>query len=252
MAADQALPEFELAVGALVVADLHLDVRPGAAPNADFERFVRVARGAPQLLVLGDLFDAWVGPAHAEVDAARRVIELLRDLTRGGTRVDVLAGNRDFLLEQRFERATGARVHPRGCIGRVAHQRLLFLHGDELCTLDLAYQRLKRVLRSGPLAWGLPRLPRPVALAIARRLRRASVQAVAGKPALEKEQQGAEALRAARASGCTTLVCGHAHAFRDTREGGVRWVVLDAFGGARDLARIAASGELEFSSSARA
>lgn len=155
MAADQALPEFELAVGALVVADLHLDVRPGAAPNADFERFVRVARGAPQLLVLGDLFDAWVGPAHAEVDAARRVIELLRDLTRGGTRVDVLAGNRDFLLEQRFERATGARVHPRGCIGRVAHQRLLFLHGDELCTLDLAYQRLKRVLRSGPLAWGL-------------------------------------------------------------------------------------------------
>lgn len=252
MASVAKLPEIDLAVGALVIADLHLDVGPRGVPHLAFERFVAQLEGVPQLVVLGDLFDAWVGPAQMELPAARRVVELLRGLFERGTRVDVLVGNRDFLLEERFERATRATVHPHGFVGRVGETRLLFVHGDELCTLDHGYQRLKRVLRSRSMLWAVPRLPRAVSLAAARRLRRASVTAVAAKPEASKEQQADQAVALARGAGVETLICGHAHRFRDEPHGGVRWIVLDAFGVGRDVLKVKAGGALENGSSADA
>jgi UDP-2,3-diacylglucosamine pyrophosphatase LpxH len=95
---------------------------------------------------------------------------------------------------------------------------------------------LRRVLRSAPVTWTVPRLPRGVGLAIARRLRRASTQAIAMKPAAEKEQQESEVRRLASETRCDVVVCGHAHVFRDAApKNGPRWIVLDAFGGGRDL-----------------
>jgi len=246
------LATVELEPGTLVIADLHLDVGPAGAGNERFITFLRALRGVPRLLILGDLFDAWIGPAQAALPAAAEVIVALADAVHHGTAVDVLHGNRDFLLESRFEALSGAVVRPDGFIGLAGGERVLFVHGDELCTLDRRYQRMKRVLRSAPMLWAVPRIPTPVALGIARRLRRASVQAVAAKTEAEKEQQPNEAVRMARAAGCTTIVCGHAHRFRDERVDSVRWIVLDAFGGKRDLLRIGPGGSIEASSSTRA
>jgi hypothetical protein len=81
-------------------------------------------------------------------------------------------------------------------------------------------------------------------------LRRASTAALETKPAAEAEQQPDAARRLARASGATALVCGHAHRFRDASLGegvlgeGVRWLVLDAFGGELDLLRVGPGGAL--------
>jgi UDP-2,3-diacylglucosamine hydrolase len=242
------LPEVPVDAGALVIADLHLDVAPSAAPSARFAAWLRAQPPLPQLVVMGDLFDAWVGPAHARLAPARAVCELLRERARAGTRVDVLHGNRDFLLDGRFERETGARVHPHGFVGLLpgSQARALFVHGDELCTLDRAYQRMKRVLRSRPLLWLAPRLPDSVALRAAASLRSTSQRVVPAKPASEKEQQAAAVRELALAHRCATLICGHAHRFRDQiLEGGVRWIVLDAFGGGRDLLRIGDQGEID-------
>ncbi len=241
------LPEVELAPGTLVIADLHLDVGPSGGEAREFATFVEALRDVPRMIVLGDLFDAWVGPAQIELVAARRVVELMRGLTQRGTKLDVLVGNRDFLLEAKFEAATGARVHREGFVGLVGGQRVLFIHGDELCTLDRGYQRLKSVLRSPPMMWTAPRLPRAVALGIAKRLRSTSQRAVYAKPASEKEQQRAEVARLAVANSSSTLVCGHAHEFRDERldPTAVRWIVLDAFGGTRDVLRVGEQGALE-------
>lgn len=251
MASTARLPEVPIEAGALVIADLHLDVAPTAAPSAAFAAWLRAQVSAAQIVVLGDLFDSWVGPAHARLDAARAVCELLRERARGGTRLELLHGNRDFLLDERFERETGARVHPRGFVGVLpgGASRALFVHGDELCTLDHSYQRMKRVLRSGLVRWLAPRLPEGMALRAAASLRSTSQRVVPAKPAAQKEQQAPAAIALAAAHACGTLVCGHAHRFRDqTLEGGVRWIVLDAFGGDRDLLRIGASGEIEPSS----
>ena len=56
----------------------------------------------------------------------------------------------------------------------------------------------------------------------------------------------------ALAAGAGSLVCGHAHEFRDeSLSNGPRWLVLDAFGGAHDLIEVNARGTLEPGSSAR-
>jgi UDP-2,3-diacylglucosamine hydrolase len=203
-------------------------------------------------VILGDLFDSWIGPAQMEIESARRVLDALRRLSVRGTELDVLKGNRDFLLDAKFEERTGAAVHAGGIVATCGDgPRVLLIHGDELCTLDRGYQRLRGVLRSGPVTWTAPKLPRAIALAIARRLRGASTRAVYAKPAAEKEQQESEVRRLASAAHCDVVVCGHAHLFRDVRlEKGPRWIVLDAFGGDRDVLRCAARGELEPTASA--
>jgi cytidylate kinase len=239
------LPEVALPCGSRVIADLHLDPRNAAGWEA-FARFLDACAGAPALLVLGDLFEYWIGPAQAREPEYAQLLARIAARVRAGTAVHVLHGNRDFLLGAAFERATLARVHPTGLVGRGDDgARTLFLHGDELATRDVAYQRLRKVLRS-PVVRGLAQVvPAPAARGVARALRKRSRTAVAGKQAayVALQRDAAEAWCAASRS--ARLVCGHAHRFRDEAlAGGGRWIVLDAFGGARDVLAIGPAGEL--------
>ncbi len=155
-------PVWSLEVGEeeeiLCVSDLHLTPEHEEVSLA----FFNLCRSRPEngiLIVLGDLFDAWVGPRQRK---ARGWRELCGLLARGwrGRRVYLLHGNRDYLLESRFAEATGSVVVPGGLLlRRPGGRTLLCLHGDELCTRDHAYQRAKRRLRSAPmrkLVSGLP------------------------------------------------------------------------------------------------
>jgi len=250
------LPEVELAPATRVIADLHLDL--GRADGAErFLRWLGSISDLPRLVVLGDLFDVWVGPAQERMPGAPAVLDALRDRVGRGTKIDVVHGNRDFLLDATFEARTGARVHPHGLIGRIDRsaeggpdERVVLLHGDELCTRDKAYQRLKRVIRSRPVAGVAPHLPLPVATFLARALRRTSVRALETKPPDSKLLQEAACRWHAYAYDAGTIVCGHAHAYRDMRlAAGPRWIVLDAFGGDRDVLEVDRRCELRMSRS---
>lgn len=243
----RALPEIELAPRTAVIADLHLDVGDPALV-ADFVRWLEMQAGRPRIVILGDLFDVWVGPAQAQAPGAPRVLDALRTACSRGTAIDLVPGNRDFLLDRSFEESTGVRLHAEGFVGLVGGTRTLFVHGDTLCTRDVSYQRLRRVLRSGPVTWLAPRVPLAIGARVARRLRRASVKAVALKASDEKSIQSAAVVAAARNARCATLVCGHAHEWKDVRvaDGAehVRWIVLDAFGGSRDVLELDGAGGL--------
>lgn len=235
-----------LAAGSLVIADLHLAVDEEAAVGP-FVEWLAGLEGVPTLAILGDLFDYWFGMAQARHPATSRVLAALAGLVGSGTRIEVVLGNRDFLLDERFERITGCRIHPEGFQATLpAGSRALFLHGDELCTRDHRYQRMRRVLRSGPVRWVAPRLPGLASLA-ARRLRGVSRREVARKPSEEVLQQPEAAREAARAAGAALLVCGHAHRYRDVDLGSARWIVLDAFGGPRSVLEVTAGDGLEVS-----
>jgi len=172
--------EVALEEGTVAISDLHLDPEH-AEKSAGFIDWIEKL-DVPRVLVLGDLFDYWIGPYHLAKEGARAVVGALRALGGRGTKLELLRGNRDFLLEERFARASGARVHPEGMLGTLeGGGRVLFLHGDELCTRDAAYQRLRRVTHSRWLVALGPRLPHWASGRIARRLRRASVRAVEAK-----------------------------------------------------------------------
>ncbi|MEZ5977154.1 MAG: (d)CMP kinase [Planctomycetota bacterium] len=234
--------EVVLPRGTLAVGDLHVDV---AAPTAvsGLLRFLAAQHGRPCLVVLGDLFEYWIGRGQARSEGGVRALAALRELAASGTRVLVVPGNRDFLLGADDERAGGFELRPDGFVGVHADgARTLVLHGDELCTLDRPYQRLRRVVRSVPVRVLARLLPVPVSEAIARRLRAASKDAVARKPPESKRPQRDEALRRARAAGAGTLLTGHVHEFRDETTEGVRWLCVDAFGDGRDAFELTERG----------
>lgn len=218
-----------LPAGSLVIADLHLEVEK-PAEHALFLRFLRQAQAAPALVILGDLFEYWLGPSH--VAGARPLLDALHAFPGD---VWLIPGNRDVLVGSEIERF-GVRVAPKGLLVEAPNGTtdLLFLHGDELCIHDRGYQRLRRILRTPSLRALLRGLPAPVARRIARRLRNTSKSAVSAKAPLTVRQDRDDAARRLMHLGARTLVVGHAHAFVDeTLElgGGVqgRFCVLDAF-----------------------
>lgn len=247
MSSSVPLAELALPEGTRVIADLHLE--PGAnATWAAFGRWLEGLAGVPALVVLGDLFEYWTGAGQAREPAFAALLAAFRARSRAGTALHFLHGNRDFLLGADFERAVEGRVHPGGLLARLPDgTRVLFLHGDELATRDHAYQRLRRVLRSRLVRGLAGAAPAALSAAAARALRRRSRRAVAAKSMATVELQAEAAAAWCERTGASRLVCGHAHRFRSEElPGGRRWVVLDAFGGERDLLRVGPRGELLF------
>ncbi len=241
----KALTELPFEAGAIVIADLHLDVEdePGLE---EFLAWLGALDSVPQLLILGDLFEFWVGPVQLEIPGAQKIVRGLAKLQESGTRIDVVPGNRDFLLGPAFERASGARVHMHGLVGILPHgNRALFIHGDELVTDDLGHMRLRRVLRSRSLRWIAPKLPRWFAFRVARKLRGASKSSKSRKAPLEMEMKADACNALALRSDAKVVICGHAHRYRDEfLPSGARFVILDAYGGGRCRMKVQQDGGL--------
>jgi UDP-2,3-diacylglucosamine hydrolase len=144
----------------LFISDLHLDAsRPQITEL--FLRFLRdEAQQAEALYLLGDLFEAWIGDdAPGELGTA--VAHGLNACARAGTALGFIRGNRDFLVDSAYARACGMRLLPDPCVVSLGDEPTLLLHGDLLCTDDIAYQRFRASSRSPE--WRQAFLARPVA-----------------------------------------------------------------------------------------
>jgi UDP-2,3-diacylglucosamine hydrolase len=202
----------------LLASDVHL--APEAPRTA--ERFLAaLAQHGPDaahVFLLGDLFELWVGDDGADPLAARLADALAR-LAGGGTRVWLMRGNRDFLLDvplprtgtQAFSAQCGATLLEDPCPVWLHGTDALLAHGDALCTGDLVYQAWRRTCRDP--AWQQTFLARSLVerFALGRAARETSE---AGR----REQAGAladvsqPAVDATLdAAGATLLIHGHTH-----------------------------------------
>lgn len=144
----------------LFVSDLHLDAsRPGAT-DAFLEFLSREARHAAALYILGDLFEAWVGDDDASEPGASVAAALAR-LSASGVPLYFMRGNRDFLLGEDYARRCGMRLLPDPCVVELHDGPVLLLHGDLLCSDDVAYQAFRRQVRDP--AWQQGFLAQPLA-----------------------------------------------------------------------------------------
>jgi UDP-2,3-diacylglucosamine hydrolase len=136
-------------VRALFISDLHLNERD-AVTDARFNAFItETARSADQLYIIGDLFHVWLGDAMMPSDSyALTIIAKIRALAESGTQVFIARGNRDFMLGDQFARACNATLLGQQTLISLGDQQALLLHGDELCTDDIAFQRARRILRT--------------------------------------------------------------------------------------------------------
>lgn len=216
---------------AVFVSDLHLsEARP--ATVARFLRFMREEAARHRaLLILGDLFEYWVGddagdPLGATVCAA------LRAYADAGGRLFLMHGNRDLLLGQDFCARSGATLLADPTLADIAGTAALLSHGDAWCTRDTSYMRYRARARNPRIQRIFLALPLPLRRLLVGRARRASEAAKRGKPPEIMDVTEAEIERTLRAAGVRTLIHGHTHRpavhrFSVAGESAQRWVLPD-------------------------
>ncbi len=196
---------------ALFISDLHLaPERPELV--AAFHAFVSGrARGAAALYVLGDLFDVWLGDDQLKEPLAAGVAAALRALSESGTPVYLQRGNRDFLLGERFARAAGATLLPDAIVHDLHGKPTLIMHGDQLCTDDVDYQRLRAFWQNPANRRRVSRLPYAVRRGIARLLRAGSRRLTSSKPEEIMDVNAGAVAAAMSEHHVARLIHGHTH-----------------------------------------
>ncbi len=195
----------------LFISDLHLSRERPALVEAFHALLAGPVREAAALYVLGDLFDVWLGDDQLRDPLAAGVAAALSASANAGTRVYLQRGNRDFLLGERFARAAGATLLPDAIVHPLHDTPTLLMHGDQLCTDDLKYQRYR--------AWWADPAHRRRFLALpwfARRgigavLRNASRRANMGKPETIMDVSADAVVAAMREHRVARMIHGHTH-----------------------------------------
>lgn len=128
----------------LFVSDLHLsDSTP--VIETGFYHLLDGHEDLDRLFILGDFFEYWIGDDD-DTPLHRRIIDRLASVSSCGTEVFIVRGNRDFMLGSDFAEATGATLLGDTTVIDVAGLPTLILHGDTLCTDDIEYQKLRKVM----------------------------------------------------------------------------------------------------------
>jgi UDP-2,3-diacylglucosamine hydrolase len=195
----------------LFISDLHLSAQRPALVQLFLDFLHRRASQAEALYILGDLFEYWIGDDAATQPEYAPIVHGLHTLTQAGVPVYVMHGNRDFLLGAEFERLTGCRLLPEASTIDLYGEPVLLMHGDSLCTDDIAYQNFRRMVRDprwvqGFLSKGLAERD-----AIVRNLRETSKAATAEKQPEIMDVNPAAVETTLREHGLRHLIHGHTH-----------------------------------------
>ncbi|SHN92134.1 UDP-2,3-diacylglucosamine diphosphatase [bacterium endosymbiont of Bathymodiolus sp. 5 South] len=159
----------------LLIADLHLTSGEADKTNLFIKFCHKKAIEADQIFILGDLFDTWLGD-DLSLDAYPSVISALKKLSKT-TQVFIMGGNRDFLLGDEFAKQTNCVLFNTPYLLKTHSKNYVLIHGDELCTDDKQYQRLKSFLQHPVTQFIFLHLPTKTRLKLSGQLRKKSVAA---------------------------------------------------------------------------
>lgn len=196
---------------ALFLADAHL-CKPGDLNYRALLTFLDQQSGETDILVLlGDIFEFWIGKATV-IEEYVPIIEALERLQRSGTKLVYVEGNHDFHLGPVFTRRLNCQVFPDGGTIQLDGKQIFLAHGDLANPEDNSYLLLRRLLRSSLVRTLLYLLPSRLILSIASRAsyqsRKSSTKKRGNWPAPEVLKRYAETILA---SGRDAIVTGHFH-----------------------------------------
>jgi len=145
-----------------LIADAHLGGRGGPAGPLIEQLRALPAQGCRRLILLGDLFQAWVGFQRFETPDVAAVTDALRELRRQGIEIDYIEGNRDFFLAgspyaDAFDRIGTETAFTAGGV------RYLAVHGDGLNDRDWKYRFWRRLSKSAPVRFLVRNIPQRLA-----------------------------------------------------------------------------------------
>jgi len=192
------------------IADLHLaQNRPDI--TACFLRFLEdEAITAQTLYILGDLFEAWVGDDDDSAFVAT-IANALTTLSNTGVSIYYIHGNRDFLLGQRFAKKSSMQLLPEIKLISLYGQTAVIMHGDTLCTKDIAYQAFRKKSRTWWWQTLIKSLPLFIRKKIAADYRKKSATATAMKSQDIMDVTPEEVVNCLEVHQSQLLIHGHTH-----------------------------------------
>jgi UDP-2,3-diacylglucosamine hydrolase len=211
-----------------LIADAHLGGPGGPAGPLVAQLQALPSQGCRRLILLGDLFQAWVGFPSFETANIAGVVAALRELRRQGVEIDYVEGNRDFFLAgspyaEAFDRVVLETAFT------VGGRRYLAVHGDGLNDRDWKYRFWRRVSKSALIRFALRRIPQGLAhRAVDSTEQRLSRTNFKHRAALPEDAIRRYAVRRL-AEGHDVLLLGHFHEPRVWTVGGGEVRLLDAW-----------------------
>jgi UDP-2,3-diacylglucosamine hydrolase len=195
----------------LFVSDLHLDpARPHITELFEHWMGSDEVRSADALYILGDLVEAWIGDDD-DAELPARIAAATGAVADAGVPVFFIVGNRDFLLGETFARKAGMTLLEDGVVHDVQGRPTLLMHGDVLCTDDVAYQTVRRQVRTPEWKAQVLAMPLEARRAFAAQAR-ADSKAHTGSTMETIMDVNADAVaQAMRDAGVTRLIHGHTH-----------------------------------------
>jgi len=195
----------------LFISDLHLDETTGRRQAALVALLDRHGRRCRRLMILGDLFNAWIGRKQLDEPYVAQVTEALRRLTEAGVEVHFIAGNRDFYGLKVLSQRTGMVTHAHGFAIESFGQKVWVCHGHELYTRDHRTRHAQAITHSWLVEWMFARLlPKRLGLFLGNGYTTHSKRVVRHKSRRMLSIPD-ESLAELFAAGHQVIVCGHTH-----------------------------------------
>jgi len=194
----------------LILADSHLGQRSGDVADM-VELLDRAQRaGVGEIVYLGDVCQYLIGMSKLWTAEIPSLLSAWEGLRRGGIRIVVVEGNRDFFLDER-EMAPFIDLVTRRYEFSAGGTRFRLEHGDKVNRKDYQYRFWAAISKCYPARIGARLLPRAVAVRIVEsmeaRLARTNRRYRYRKPVDDLVRQA----RAAWDEGVDVLLWGHFH-----------------------------------------
>jgi UDP-2,3-diacylglucosamine hydrolase len=230
----------------LIVGDMHFGRGAAAAERRKEAALIDCLRAcegrAERLVLLGDVFDAYIEYRTLVPKGFARFQGLLAEWTDRGVPVTYLAGNHDLWHRDYFKNELGVEVLPVRWVGRLGGRRTVLTHGDAYDATDPLYRRLRPLMRSEAVASLYRRLlPAGGALALAQAFNRTFHEAKVDPERVRALRRAAR--RMLRRTSAELVVMGHSH--RPERRAWAEGLYLNtgAWHTDRTFATVAPSGE---------
>ncbi|HWX67052.1 MAG TPA: UDP-2,3-diacylglucosamine diphosphatase [Rhodanobacter sp.] len=195
----------------LFISDLHLDPsRPQITEL--FENYLASdeVRHADALYILGDLVEAWIGDDD-DAELPQRIAAATRAVCDACVPVYFMVGNRDFLLGEAFAQRAGLTLLDDGTVHDIHGRPTLLMHGDVLCTDDLAYQAVRQQVRTPQWQAQILSMPLEARRAFADKAREDSKAYTGSTMESIMDVNAGAVAEAMRKAGVTRLIHGHTH-----------------------------------------
>lgn len=233
------------------VGDVHLD-----RDDPDVPAFISYLRGlgrtAGRIVLMGDLFNLWIGAEDLEQDHHRAVIACLSEIRSNGTEIHYLEGNRDYRIGASHQGGAFDAVSGVGLDEDWGSRKIWASHGDLVNRHDFQYRLWRRVSRSTAAWWVYLAVPRARRFAIAEAIERRMRVTNRGMKLEFPEPLVRAYADAHLPSSGAAVVLGHFHVERELRagpSGSGRIFVLPEWKGSRRHLRVTAGGDMRFEAS---